>query len=162
MHFDLTQLVVVLKEEITVGEELHRNLEAQKKAIVVWDVVSLLEQIDARESWVRSLSELEEKRSEILNRISSTNGPMTFRQIIATLPLQGSERILLGQLRERTRKVFTRLQAEERSLHELMQSLLAHIQGALTSLVDPLVPIYSESGITPPPRTRSGLLHGKA
>jgi hypothetical protein len=160
MSIDFTELVSVLEDEVKIGEELYRNLEAQKKAIVAWDVESLLEQIDAKEPWLRSLSQLEKKRSEVLARMSSANAQITLRQIIATLPREGNEYVLLEQLRERTRKVFTRLNAEERSLQELMQSLLAHMQDALNSLTDP-VPVYSETGITPSPRAQSGLLHGK-
>ena len=161
MRTDLTELVSVLEDEIVVGKDLQRNLEAQKKAIVAWDMVNLLQQIAAREPWLRSLSCLEEKRSEILNRANLTHAPVTLRQIIATLPQEDSERALLAQLRERTWKVFSRLHAEEQTLHKLMQDLLAHIQEALSSLAGPLVPVYSESGMTPLPRTRSGLLHGK-
>ena len=160
MSADLTELVSVLEDEIAVGEKLYRNLEAQKNAIVAWDIVSLLEQIDTKEPWLRSLGELEKRRSEVLKRISSGDAPITLRQIIASLPQDGSECALLDKLREQARKVFTRLDAEERNLHELMQRLLGHLQDALNSLTDPL-PVYSESGITPSPRAKSGLLHGK-
>ena len=160
MSIDFTELVSVLEDEVKIGEELYRNLEAQKKAIVAWDVESLLKQIDAKEPWLRSLNQLEKKRSEVLARMSSANAQITLRQIIAKLPQECNEYVLLDQLRERTRKVFTRLNAEERSLQELMQSLLAHMQDALNSLTDP-VPVYSESGITSSPRSQSGLLHGK-
>jgi hypothetical protein len=161
MNTDVTELVSVLEEEIAVGEELHRNLEAQKTAIVAWDIVNLLEQIDAKEPWLRSLGQLEERRSLVLRRIAPADVPITLRQIIANLPQEGSDRAFLDRLGERTRKVFTRLDAEERDLRELMQSLLGHIQDALSSLTEPL-PVYSESGITPPARALSGLLHGKA
>ena len=161
MNKDLTELVSVLENEIAVGEELYRNLEAQKKAILSWDIGHLLEQIEAKEPWLRSLSQLEEKRSNVLRRISSTTAAMTLRQIIAMLPQEGPEGALLDKLRERTRKVFAHLHAEEQSLHKLMQSLLAHIQAAFSSLTPPLAPVYSESGITSPLKSRSGLLHGK-
>ena len=161
MNTDLTELVSVLENEIAVGEELYRNLEAQKKAILLWDIGNLLTQIEAREPWLRSLYQLEEKRSKILRRMSSTTAAKTLRQIIAMLPQEGSEGDLLDKLRERTRKVFIHLHAEERSLHELMQSLLAHIQAALSSLTRPTAPVYSESGITSPLKSTSGLLHGK-
>ena len=55
MSKDLAELLSVLENEVLVGEELSRNLEAQKNAIVEWDIAKLLEQIDAREPWLRSL-----------------------------------------------------------------------------------------------------------
>jgi hypothetical protein len=158
---DLAELVSVLENEISVGEELSRNIEVQKQAILDWDMVKLLEQIDGREPWLRSLSQLEEQRCEIVKHIGLRSGSLTLRQIIAALPQEGSERVRFGQLREQTEKVFTRLRAEERSLHELMETLLAHIQEALTSLAPPLVPVYSENGVTLPSRTKSGLLCSK-
>ena len=162
MGTDLTELASVLENEIAVGEELYRNLEAQKSALIAWDLANLLEQIEAKEPWLRSLSQLEEKRCEILKGIGSTNSPITLRQIINTMPQAGSERALLSQLREHVRKVFSGLHAEEQNLHELMRNLWAHIQEALSSLTHPLGSVYSKSGVTSPGRTRSGLLHGKA
>ena len=161
MSKDLAELLSVLENEVLVGEELSRNLEAQKNAIVEWDIAKLLEQIDAREPWLRSLDQLEEKRCEIVKRIGSHSASITLRQIIAALPQEGSERVRLGQLREHTWKVFTRVRAEEHSLHELMRTLLAHIQQALSSLTLPLVPVYSENGVTLSPKTKSGLLRSK-
>jgi flagellar biosynthesis/type III secretory pathway chaperone len=79
MSMDLTGLVSVLENEIVVGEALYCNVEAEKKSIVLCDIENLLEQIEAREPWLRSLSQLEEKRSEILRRISSTNAATTVR-----------------------------------------------------------------------------------
>ncbi|HTN69808.1 MAG TPA: flagellar protein FlgN [Methylomirabilota bacterium] len=162
MGTDLTGLVSVLENEIAVGEELYRNLEAQKKAIIAWDLANLLGQIEAKEPWLRSLSQLEEKRREILKGIGATNSPITLRQIIAKLPQGGSESARLDSLRERTQRIFTRLHAEEQNLHELMRNVLAHIQEALGSLAHPLDSVYSKSGVALPTGTRSSLLHGKA
>ena len=162
MHADLTHLAAVLKEEIIVGEELYRNLEAQKKAIVAWDIANLLAQIDAREPWLNSLSQLEKKRCEILKGIGSVSSPITLRQIISALPQGGSESARLDSLGERTRKIFTRLQTEEQSLLELMRNVLAHIQEALSSLTHAPDSVYSKSGVALPTGTRSGLLRGKA
>jgi len=162
MNVDLTKLFAVLESEIAVGEELQRNLEAQKRAILLWDMGSLLEQIEAREPWLRSLNQLEEERSKILRRINPTTAAMTLRDIISMLPQGRPEGALLDTLRERTRMVFTHLHNEEQSLHELMQTLLAHLQGALSSLTRPLAPVYSETGIASPVKFESGLLNGKA
>lgn len=62
MSTELTDLTRVLEEEISVGEELWRNLSAQKQAIVALDVAELLVQINAREPWLRSLGEFESRR----------------------------------------------------------------------------------------------------
>jgi len=64
---ELTDLTQILEAEISVGEELRRNLSAQKQAIVDWNVAALFEQIEAREPWLRSLGELEERRCRFLN-----------------------------------------------------------------------------------------------
>lgn len=95
-------------------------------------VANLLGQIDDREPWLCSLSQLEEKRCEVLKGIGSTNSPITLRQIIDTLPQAGSERVLFSQLGERARRIFARLRAEEQNLHELMRNVWAHIQEALS------------------------------
>lgn len=66
MSTELTDLTRVLEEEISVGEELWRNLSAQKQAIVALDVAELLVQINAREPWLRSLGEFESRRCRIV------------------------------------------------------------------------------------------------
>lgn len=157
----LAELISVLENEISVGEELSRNIDAQKQAIIEWDIVKLLEQIEAREPWLRSLSRLEERRCEIVQHLGSRSASTTLRQIIAALPQGGSERIRFAQLREQIDKVFTRVRAEERSVHELLRTLLAHIQEALSVLTPPHVPVYSENGVTLPLRTKSGLIRSK-
>jgi len=162
MSTNVAELVSILEDEIKVGEELYRNLEAQRKAIVMWDITNLLDQIAARETWLRSLNRLEEKRREIIKEFSSTNAPITFRQIIDTLPDGGSERALFAQLRERARKIFVRLHAEERNLFDLMRNLWSHIQEALSPPTESLGSVYSKSGVTLPTGTRSSLLRGKA
>jgi len=162
MSTEVTELVSILEDEIKVGEELYRNLEAQKRAIVAWDIANLLDQIAARETWLRSLSRLEEKRCEILKSFGSTNSPITFRQIIETLPDVGSERALFAQLRERARKIFVRLHAEERNLLDVMRNLWSHVQEALSSPTQSLGSVYNKTGVTLPSGTRSPLLRGKA
>jgi len=57
---ELADLTQILEAEFSVGEELWRNLGTQKKAIVDGDVAALLEQIEAREPWLRSLGDLEQ------------------------------------------------------------------------------------------------------
>jgi len=162
MDIEVADLVAILENEIKVGEELHRNLEAQRKAIVAWDIANLLNQITARETWLRSLTRLEETRREILKELNATHAPVTLRQIIDMLPDGGSEKILFAQLRERTRQIFVSLQAEERSLLDFMRNLWSHTQEALGSPTQSLGSIYSKSGVALPTGTRSTLLRGKA
>jgi hypothetical protein len=162
MNTEVADLVSILEDEIKVGEELYRNLEAQRKAIVAWDIANLLDQITARETWLRSLIRLEEKRTEILKALNSSNAQITLRQIIDSLPEGGSERLLFAQLRERARKIFVRLHAEERNLLDLMRNLWLHIQEALGSPTQSLGSVYSKSGATLTTGTRSTLLRGKA
>jgi flagellar biosynthesis anti-sigma factor FlgM len=47
MNIDLTELGSIMEVEIAVGEELRRNLEDQKKAVLALDVVALSQQMDA-------------------------------------------------------------------------------------------------------------------
>jgi len=44
MNIDVSALAEILDEEIAVGEELNRNLAAQRQALAVWDIVGLLQQ----------------------------------------------------------------------------------------------------------------------
>ncbi len=156
-----TRLADVLEEEISVGEELERNLAAQKKALIGWDVGGLLEQITAREPWLRVLAALEIKRKEILEETELSNNAAPLRQLLAKLPGELPEAQRLNYLRQRGREIFMRLQSDERALHELMENLLAHIQEALQPLLHPSLPLYGESGVAEPPRPPSALIHSK-
>jgi hypothetical protein len=162
MNTALSHLFDVLEEEIAVGEELARNLAAQKKAIIGWDVAGLLREIDAREPHLHSLGALEKKRSEILREMRSSAEPLTARQLIAALPEDAPEHARLRGLRERTRLTFTRLHADEWNLHLLMQNLLSHIQDALGSLTAPSVPLYGETGAPAPQRSSAAFIRSKA
>ena len=62
MTTQLADLEQPVEEEINEGDALCRNLKAQKQAIVAWNVVEVLVQINAREPWIRSLGELESRR----------------------------------------------------------------------------------------------------
>ena len=96
MEFEWEKLTRLLREELSVGEQLEQNLAAQKKAIVAWDVVQLLELIDAREPWVRRLGQLESQRADWLSR--SAPQLSTLRQLIAQLPQDHSCRHELESL----------------------------------------------------------------
>ncbi len=161
MNAGVTQLADVLEEEISVGEELERNLAAQKKALIGWDVTGLLRQITAREPWLRVLGALEIKRKKILQGTELSNNAATLRQLFAKLPKDAPEGQRLRHLRERGSKIFTRLEADERALHELMENLLAHIQEALRPLLLSAAPLYSETGAAESARPPSALIHSK-
>jgi hypothetical protein len=67
----------------------------------------------------------------------------------------------LSRLQEAVRKVFTRLQADERHVHGLIENLLAHVQEALSPLMQSDVSVYGETGVAIS-RSWPGLIHGKA
>jgi flagellar biosynthesis/type III secretory pathway chaperone len=162
VNFFLNQLAAVLEEEIAVGEELRRNLAAQKQAIVEWDVAQLLEQIEAREPRLVCLSQLEKKRSEILKQMAPSSVPTTLTQLLVQLPPNEVIYERLRELRERARNIFNRLQADEKNLHGLMESLLEHIQEALRPLMLPSVSLYGDTGVASGQRPAAGLIQGKA
>ena len=157
------QLTGVLEEEIAVGEELERNLAAQKKALIGWNVAGLLQQIAAREPWLRSLGALERKRANILSEIRSSNDCVTLRQLISAFPQDAAESARLRCIRERAQAIFTRLHYDERTLHRLMENMLSHIQEALRPLLHTPAPLYGERGAAEPSsRAASALIHNKA
>src|SRR3972149_5737584 len=155
MNIDVSALAEILDEEIAVGEELNRNLAAQRQALAVWDIVGLLQQIEAREPWLRTLSRLEEKRAALLKQTEPAATQITLRKVIAQLPTDDAERNRLRELRARARALFTRLHAGERSLHGLVESLLSQIREALKPLMQPAVSVYGETGAAVAQRTES-------
>jgi flagellar biosynthesis/type III secretory pathway chaperone len=157
----LAQLTGVLEEEILIGEELERNLTAQKNALLGWDVDALLQQIAAREPWLRSLESLEMKRTHILKEIRSSNDAVTLRQLIYAFPQDSSETARLRCIRERANEIFTRLRNNERAFHRLMENMLEHIQEALRPLVHSAAPVYGENGAAEPSRPMCSLIHNK-
>jgi len=161
MNIDLSALAAILDEEIAVGEELNRNLAAQRQTLAAWDIVGLLRQIEAREPWLRTLSRLEEKRAALLKQSEPAAAHVTLRKVIAQLPPDGEERNRLRELRARAHALFTRLHTGERSLHGLMESLLSQIREALNPLMQPAVSLYGETGAAVPQRAESGLMRGK-
>jgi flagellar biosynthesis/type III secretory pathway chaperone len=161
MNAQVTQLTDVLEEEVSVGEELERNLAAQKQALIDWDVNGLLQKITEREPWLRSLGALENKRIEIIKQLYLSSDAMTLGQLLSRLPQDAPETARLRHLRGRGRGIFTRLNRDERALHELMENLLAHIQEALRPLMRSAAPLYSETGTAEPSRTESALIHSK-
>ena len=162
MGTPLNELAQLLEEEITVGEELRRNLTAQKHAIVAWDVTELLAQIKAREPWLRLLGELETRRDRLISESDLFNETPVLRRAIAALPKESAETSRLIALRQRTRDTFVRLQGDEEHLHLLMENLLSHIQEAFLTVSHPAVPTYGEKGVAEAARPASTLLCSKA
>jgi hypothetical protein len=68
----------------------------------------------------------------------------------------------LRSLQERARRIFIRLQADERYFNGLMEHLREHLQEALSPIQQTSVTLYGEMGMTIPPRSGSGFIHGKA
>jgi flagellar biosynthesis/type III secretory pathway chaperone len=159
---DFTELVSIIEEEISVAEELQRNLAEQQKALLAWDVAALLYQVEAREPWLRSLGELERRRHRVMKEITPYLSSMTLRELISKVPLGAPEHDRLSKLRDGARKAFTRLQAEERHVHGLIENLLAHIQEALSPLGQSDISLYGETGVATPRSRRPGLMLGKA
>ena len=162
MNSYLTELTGVLNQEIAVGEELSRNLEAQRRALVAWDVVSLLLEIEAREPWLLMLGQLEEKRVAVLKQFEPASAPATLREMIAQLPADQAERERWRDLQERGRALFSRLHAEERDLNALMENLASHINEALGFLARPTVPLYRETGAADAQRPSAALIQRQA
>lgn len=162
MNSYLTKLVGVLNQEIAVGEELSRNLDAQRRALVAWDVVSLLLEIEAREPWLRMLGQLEEKRVAVLKEFAPAGAPATLREMIAQLPADQAERERWRDLQERERALFSRIHAEERDLNALMENLASHINEALGIFTRPAVPLYGETGAADAQRPSAALIQRQA
>jgi flagellar biosynthesis/type III secretory pathway chaperone len=158
----LAQLTAVLEQEISIAEELECNLAAQKKALVGWNIAELLQQITAREPWLRALSALENKRADILKELRFSKNAVTLRHLISAFPQDGSETARLRCIRERACDIFTRLHNDEQALHRLMENMLAHIHEALRPLLHSTAPLYSETGAAEPPKPTSALIHSKA
>jgi hypothetical protein len=162
VNLQLSDLARVLEEELAIGDELRRNLSAQKEAILAWNVAALLEQIEARKVWLSLLGELEERRRQILSAAGIANEASSFRRALTLLANGSAEKIQLLALGTRTRHVFTELQSEEGYLHKLMNNLHSHLEAALTPLLRPLSPTYGEDGIPERPRLPSALLRSRA
>ena len=106
MNNDLNELADVLEDEVALGETLCRNLEAQKNALIAWNMADLLAHIEAREAWLRSLGELEQRRSRIVAQSDAFTAAPRLRQVIAALPTQSPDRTRLTRLHEQTRPDF--------------------------------------------------------
>ena len=161
MNNDLNELADVLEDEVALGETLCRNLEAQKNALIAWNMADLLAHIEAREAWLRALGELEQRRSRIVAQSDAFTAAPRLRQVIAALPTQSPERTRLTRLHEQTRRTFVRLRADEQHLHGLMENLVDLLREALSPLMEPVLSTYGENGAAESKRPASGLLESK-
>lgn len=84
MNPELNDLAAVLEEEIAVGEELSRNLAAQRQALICWDMDALIAKIEARGPWLRSLGELEVRRQNLLTQGGAPNESVTLSRFCPT------------------------------------------------------------------------------
>jgi len=159
MAAELAQLAQILEAQIEVGEELRGNLAAQRRAIVDWDANALIEQIQRREPWLRRLEELEERRRGLFK--NSFKEAARLGEILESGAMNASDKLRLGALRQRSRQLFSALQAEERALHQLMAHLSAHIEAAFRSVAAPSAPTYGDTGAVERPSAPSALLHSK-
>jgi hypothetical protein len=162
MSLELNDLAVVLEEEIAVGDQLRLNLAEQRDALAAWDLVALIARIEAREAWIRSLGELEARRAHILEAQADTEKHVTLSELIRACPEDLPARQRLQSVRARARETFLLLQAAERDLNRLMETLLSHFQVALKPLASSPVAVYGESGATASQRTLSALICNKA
>lgn len=161
MNVILRELFTVIEDELAVGRELLQNLERRKTAIVEWDLVGLMEQLEEKERWLRALDALEQQRSSLLMQMAGPNAePPTLREL-ATGIAQVDEADLWRSLRERARETLTRLTVGERDLAGLMENISLHIQEALRPLNLPSLPLYGGTGAAASQRPSAGLIHGK-
>ena len=162
MNDCLSELAGILEQEITVAEELGQNLAAQKLALLDWNMDELIARIEARAPWLSRLDTLERQRADCLERCGVDHRTATLRHLLSELRPNAPERDRLAALGGDSEKIFRRLKADERVLHELMEMLLAHIHGALKSLLPAGSATYGENGLAEAPRPQTTLLHGRA
>jgi hypothetical protein len=68
----------------------------------------------------------------------------------------------LQSVRAHARETFSRLQADERDLNRLMETLQSHLHEALEVLTRPSLPLYSDTGATASPSLSSALICNRA
>ncbi|MGH7766746.1 MAG: flagellar export chaperone FlgN [Candidatus Binatia bacterium] len=160
MTRDLTELAAAVGEEISLGQDLLDNLSAQRKAILGWQISTLIERIESREALLLHLGAVEEKRQRITSQLGGEEPNPSLQAILscASLAEQATE---LSRLREQARRTYAQLQTEEKSLLSLMENLLGHIREALSPLILPEVRLYGEQGAAGSSRPSSGLIQGK-
>jgi Mg2+ and Co2+ transporter CorA len=162
MTHELTELAAVVGEEISLGQDLLENLAAQRQAILEWKISSLIERIEGRESLLSNLGAMEERRRAIVSRLGGTDdATLSLTEILCRVS-QADQAGELQRLQADARRTYTRLQAEEKSLLNLMDNLLQHIRDALSPLSRPDMRLYGEQGTSDSfTHASSGLIQGK-
>lgn len=158
---DLKELSGVIEQEIRIGESLLQNLAFQREAILAWDVPLLMSRIGERESQLRGLSELEERRCRVVKRLVPPAAEGLSLQEVTERFSNEPEAVRLRQLRLRAREIYVRIQEEEKRLAVLMESLLGHLREALRPLMDTAADVYGAKGVSRSRRPRAGLIQGK-
>ena len=163
MTYATTDLVTVLEDEIQVGESLLHNLGAQRQAILAWDSFALLARLAEKEILLGSLSDLETRQQELFAHLpcALNEEQRALPTVLAQLSA-GPEQVALSQLQPRVVEIYQRLRTEEKHLAGLLNNLLDHMRGMLTSLAQSPVHLYSKSGTASSPRLESSLIQGKA
>jgi len=163
----LTELIAVLEGEVQLGETLLLNLAAQQEAILEWDSVALLLQVEKKEHFVRLLAEMEEQRQEVVRRLLDAHGvdagddAPALKTLLARLP-RTPQTAALDHLQQRTWQIYSRLRAGEKHLTSLMGILLNHIGEALGSLTPPShMSIYGGNGALAALRPEPGIMQEK-
>lgn len=146
MDADVADLIAVLEAEVGLGESLQRNLDAQREAILAWNMEALLRQVEARETHLRTLAELEHGRMELLKALPVGMAASDLSHLVAQLVSHPKEQKQLRLLQKRSRQIFTRLLAEERTLQALKENLVAHIHEAMGQVLQKGASVYGGSG----------------
>jgi len=156
-------LVVVLEDEVRVGEDLLHNLFAQHNAILAWNASVLLERLTEKELLLYRLANIEAQQKELTTRVADlpAGQELSLTELLVRLPAT-PEREALKSLRDRAGKVYGRVQTEERHLAGLLENLLGHMREMLSPLSHTPVHLYGRSGTTSLSRPASGLIQGKA
>ena len=162
MNIDVSNLIAILEAELRAGENLRRNLDAQKQAIIAWDVEGLLAHVEAREVCLRGLNDLENRRIEVLSALPLNEVPGELSQLITQIPNKSVEHARLRDLQQRSRTTFIRLRTDEEALLALKKNLVGHIGEAMRSLAQQGASVYSESGHGATYGSVPGLLYEKA
>jgi hypothetical protein len=161
MNVILSELFTVLEDQLAAGRELLQNLERQKRAIVEWDLIGLMEQLREKERWLRTLEALEQQRASLVTEIVAPGArPFTLRELVKGTVAQDDADRWEG-FRRRAHETFARLLAGERDLAELMENITLHIQEALSPSKLSSAAVYGETGTAASQRPSAGLIAGR-
>jgi hypothetical protein len=156
----LSDLAAVLEDEIRVGEQLIRNLDGQKSAVLAWDAAALIARLEEMEVLAGTLDSAEKKRRDIMASVLYSEANLSLGELLARIP-PGPFRSKLGSLRREAREVYGRLSREEKSLLVLVQALAGHLRQAFDGLFARPANLYGEGGALAPPSRESKLVEAK-